>query len=735
MGTKQLLDDYIKERTQNLGPYPDIVENGINTISGDVPFKLKLAITLAELITFSSHLRKPIELYDGTLVPCNAIVFALSGSGTSKDKSMNTLRRAMGDAYEQLEDNRARYAREKAIKKALLEGEKEGDWQKYYLSPKPLKAGLGTVEGLVQHFSDIAHDPMGAGSVRSSEIGAELQTNGSIVEIIKIISEAYDLGDIPAKIVKSAENQTSEVKHLPVNALFFGSQGGILYDNAIKNKFRLVFNTQLARRSIFAFTPEKLKRLQITCVDEIHVLREAERKRVTAAQQELRVLTANLVANTTQVPMPISDEANKLFDIYLEYNLIISDEQSSKFPIAKLSRQHKQWLALKLAGNYAILRGGEEIEEEDYSYAINTVEFLSEDLTAFERELVREPYEQLAEMCKADAEDGEFFVSLHELRKRSYITGTGASVSKVQEMATLANSYDENGSYATHEGGILYKELVKTDVVGVSHKIFDGLSGTGENRKDHMKVRSDDGYEFFETDFEDIAQLLECDACYGSFQFTDGYHHKDNLIGGTKFVILDIDKSKLTDVEAHTLLNEYNHYVVRTSDPDNEFKFRVLLELDAVVDVDSRLWKAFITELSVDLGLEIDILPQSQIFFSFAGREILMQMEGKTIKTKYLLENAALHMKEKPKPAAALPNKDKQLKLADPRETFGYAFEADKGERSIKIYRALAHAIDLGADENYVANLAKEINSYYVEPMDDDRVKRTLIDPALRKIQ
>jgi len=734
MGTKELLDEYIKERTNNLGPYPGIVENGINTISGDVPFKLKLAITLSELITFSSHLRKPINLYDGTLVPCNAIVFALSGSGTSKDKSMNTLRRAMSDAYQQLDDNRAVYARDKAIKKALLEGEKEGDWQKYYIEPKALKAGLGTVEGLVQHFSDLSNDPMGAGAIRSSEIGSELQTNGSIIEIIKVVSEAYDLGEIPAKIVKSAENQTGEVKNLPVNALFFGSQGGILYDNAIKNKFRLVFNTQLARRSIFAFTPEKLKRLQITSVDEIHVLREAERKRVLAAQEELRALTANLVKETTQVPLEISEEANKLFDIYLEYNLIISDEQSSKFPIAKLSRQHKQWLALKLAGNYAILRGSDDIEEEDYAYAINTVEFLAEDLTTFEKELVKEPYEQLADMCKFDAEEGEFFVSLHELRKRSYIAGNGASRSKVEEMVTLCNSYDENGQYTVHEGGVLYKEVVKTDVVGVSHKIFDSLSGTGENRKDHMKTRSDDGYEFFETDFKDIEQLLACDACYGSFQFTDGYHHKDNLVGGTKFVILDIDKSMLTDVEAHTLLNEYNHYVVRTSDPENEFKFRVLLELDAVVDVDSRMWKAFIMELSIDLGLEIDLLPQSQIFFSFADREILMQMEGKTIKTKYLLENATLRMKEKPKPASALPSKDKQLKLADARETFGYAFEADKGERSVKIYRALRHAVDLGADTDYVRNLAGEINSYFVEPMDADRLERTLVVPILRII-
>ena len=61
METKNLLENYITERTKGLGPYPDIVENGINTISGEVPFKLKLAITLAELITFSSHLRKRSE--------------------------------------------------------------------------------------------------------------------------------------------------------------------------------------------------------------------------------------------------------------------------------------------------------------------------------------------------------------------------------------------------------------------------------------------------------------------------------------------------------------------------------------------------------------------------------------------------------------------------------------------------------------------------------------------------
>ena len=734
MNTKELLNSYIVERTKNLGAYPDIVENGINTISGEVPFKLKLAITLAELITFSSHLRKPIELYDGTLVPTNAIVFALSASGTSKDKSLNTLRKSLSSGYDQLEEYRKTYAREKAEKVAILEGEDATDWQKHYVAPKPLQAGLGTVEGLMHHFADLSQNPMGAGSISSSEIGSELQTNGAITDIIKIIAQAYDLGKIDPKIVKSAENQTGAVKNLPVNALFFGSQEAILYNNEIKNKFRLVFNTQLARRSIFTFTPEVPQKLNIKSIDELYTQKEAERKRVLSAQVKLNALTADLVKDTTQIPLQITDETNKLFDVYLEYNSILSDEQSGKYQISKLSRKHKQWLALKLAGTYAILNNETVITEESYAYAINTVEFLSPDMTEFEKELVKEPYEQLSDMCKHKSEDGEFFLSLHELRKLSYITGTGASRNKVEEMITLANSYDENGSYTMSEGGIQYRELVKTDIVGVSYKVFQLNYTDGTAIKEFMARNSSDGYEFYETDFEELKLLLQENAVYCSFAFTNGERKKENLYGGTKFVILDIDKSMLTDEEAHHLLNDYNHYIVRTSDPENEFKFRVILELDSIIDIDERLWKAFIEELADELGLVIDLLPQSQIFLSFANRNILTQLEGKTVKTKFILERAAIRLKDKPKPAASLPSKDKSLKLEDPRETFSFAFEADKGERSINIYKALAYAIDLGADEDYIIGLADEINRYYVEPMDTDRLERTLITPALRRL-
>ena len=733
MSTKKLLDDYIKARTTKLDTYPDIVRKGMDTIQGNIPFKLKLAITLSELITFSSHLRKPIKLHDGTIVPTNAIVFALAGSGLSKDKSLNAVRKSLSYGYSQIEDQRKEYARTKAESEARLDGAGEENWAGYYRAPKPLQTGLGTVEGLMHHFADIAENPTGAGSIMSSEVGSELQNNGAMVDIIKTISIAYDLGNIPPKIVKSHENQTSEIKGLPINALFFGSHEALLFDNQIKAKFRLVFNTQLARRSLFTFTPEAPEKLHIESVDELYALREAERTRVCNAQQELNDLTCELVDNTSNIPLSIDDNAMKLFDVYLEHNALVSDDMPNKFPISKLSRRHKQWLALKLAGNYAVLSGSESLTESHYAYAINTIELLSTDLSNFEYELVKEPYEQLSDLCKYNAENGEFVLTLHELRKLSYVTGTGASKGKVEELCNLSNSYDKAGTYAIHDNGIMYKEIIKTDIVGVTYKIFE-TQLEGKDLKDFMSRNSTRDYEFFETSFEDLENLLSENAIYTSFQFTDGIRTKENLVGGTKFVILDVDKSILTDEEAHILLGEYNHYIVRTSDKDNEFKFRVILEMDSVIDIDERLWKPFVQEIANELGLIVDLLPKSQIFLAYEGRNVLRQLEGKTLQSKFLVERAMTRVKDTPKPPNTLPAKEKESKLQDPRTTFAFAFECEEGERSNKIYRALAFAIDLGADATYVEHLAFEINGYLSNPMPEDRLRRTLVVPALRRI-
>ena len=467
----KLLDNYVKERTDKAPVFPEIVSKAVDTISGDVPFNLKLIIVLSELMTFSGHLRKPLKLYDGTVVPVNAISFALSGSGTSKDKALNAIRKSLSSAYIKLEEARREYAKSKAKKKAKLEGVPDDQWEKFYVSPKPLQAGLGTPEGLLHHFADIQSDSLGSGSLLSNEIGSDIQANGSMLDIVKNISIAYDLGNIPAKIIKG-DNQTPTITGLPVNALFFGSHEAILFDNSVKAKFKLMFNTQLARRSLFSFTPETPVRTPIGEIDNLYLRKSKERKRVLEAQEIVDTMTSTLVDTTNHEPLVFTPYAEKLFDVYLEYNAIRSEQGSRKYPIAALSRKHKQWLALKVAGAYSILLGEDEVTEETYATAINTVEHLAADLVKFEKELIKEPYEQLVSYCKNEAQEGKFSISLHELRKLGYITGTGSAKAKLQDLIDLVTSYDTEATYTLCDTGICYAETVKAEVMGLSYIIF-----------------------------------------------------------------------------------------------------------------------------------------------------------------------------------------------------------------------------------------------------------------------
>lgn len=630
------------------------------------------------------------------------------------------VRTALSSGYLQLDQYRKDFARHKAEQQAVLDGKPKDEWLSYYERPRDLQAGLGTVEGIIQHFADLEQGEVGAGSVNSSEIGTELLTNGNMTDIIKTISIAYDLGKIPAKVIKSSENQTPSITALPINALFFGSQDAILYDNAIKNKFKTIFSTQLARRSIFSFSPEQMKPLEFKSIQELTDYRSSERDRTIAAQKLMLEQVAHIVEHTTREPLELSPEAQSLFDVYKEYNALVANRGSAQYQITNLARRHKQWLALKLSGVFAILDENSEITAENYIIAINTVEVFSNDLKAFEQELIKEPYEIFVEFCKYKAEDGKFSISLHELRKMNYIPMSGSPKTKIEELVTLASSYDKDGVYTGCADGICYEELVRTDVAGVS---FIQVSGTKEQR---MKQCAS-GYEFYETDFEELGAMLSEDFAYTPFQFKDGIRKKENLLGGCKWVVLDVDDSAITDEEAHFMLSDINHHIARTSDAKNAFKFRVLLELDSITDISDLQWKYFITSLSTDLGITADILPKSQIYFSYSDRNVLSVIDADPIEAKeYILKSADMLANSSTVMPKKLSTAQQKQALEQEFITFAYAFEVENGGGSRALIRAAKHAHDLGLSVTGILDLIDRINNFWSEPMDEERLENTI---------
>ena len=126
-----------------------------------------------------------------------------------------------------------------------------------------------------------------------------------------------------------------------------------------------------------------------------------------------------------------------------------------------------------------------------------------------------------------------------------------------------------------------------------------------------------------------------------------------------------------------------------------------------------------------DLGIQVDVLPQSQIFFSYRDRQTLSVVDGDPLATRDYI------MKAKERGAATLTpselsKREQNNQLNNPLETFWYAYEADAGRRSTLYYRAMRHAKDLGASLDYVIDLLNGVNEYVVAPMGKERFDKLL---------
>ena len=233
------------------------------------------------------------------------------------------------------------------------------------------------------------------------------------------------------------------------------------------------------------------------------------------------------------------------------------------------------------------------------------------------------------------------------------------------------------------------------------------------------------GFEHGQTNFADLAELLSRDYAYSPFQLRNGTRGKDNIMGGTKWLVFDIDNSTITASEAHFLLSDLNHHIALGSNPANDLKFHVLIELDSVVELDPLTWKHFYTAVADHLALRVDVLPQSQIFFSYADRPLMSVVDASPLEVRQFILDA----KEKRTASAPRPLSTAQQSalLSDPLNTYVYAFECPvNGAGSRSLIRAAYHARDLGASREYTLDLMQQINDYWEFPMDDLRFSRIL---------
>lgn len=725
MSTLKMLEDVLHSKTCFDTKMHDAFERAVKCISPAASYKMKLMMAVTELTVFASQLRKPILMSDNTELPVNIMSFVLAGSGESKDSSVAMVRKALSPAYDLIDNYRKSHAVAAAEQKARFNGEDDGAYVKYYVEPRELLAGMGSVEGQMYHWHLLEEGKLGAAYIQVSELGSELQTSKDISSNIEALAKGFDLGRIPSKIVKSNENQVPSIKALPISSLMFGAEEAILYNEAIKKKFKEEFMSKLARRSYFCFNTEVMAPLEYSTPEELFQLKKAMKEASVAAVNDLVDIFKTLVTSTTQEPLTLTPEAEYVYEVYLEYNNLKSESMSNLHPMCALARKHMHWKAQKLAGAIAILESATEITEEHMVYAIRFGELYSEDLAEFETELTKEPYELFAAFARTKTEDHKALISTHVLRKMNYIAPTGSSTNRIIELVKLVTSYDKNGLYKAVEDGIQFEEIVKTPSTGVS---FVPVSGTKEQRAKQCS----NGFTFAETDFTSLSEMLTGDFAYTPFQFKDNKRSKDNLIGGIKWVVLDIDTSTITAQEAHEILADINHHIALTSDPNNDFKFRVLVELDAYIEVPQNAWRHFTKSIADYLSLTADLLPQAQIYFSYADREVYSVTDKEKVEARDHILYALAQAEAKPEKPKPVTKAESQALINDKLGTFGYCFEAPQGAGSRSMIRMVHHAKELGMTNEEIENLVLEANDYWAVPMDRTRLDNTILSQVRR---
>lgn len=720
------------------------LRNVIEAISfPTIDTRMKAVVAVAQVTAFASQFRRNIKLWDDhTEVPINAISFVITGSGAGKDSSVKAARKCFTSGYELLGEAAENVAISMAIQEAVDEGlsncQDEAIYRPYLKPIPPVDIMPTTGPGLIQHINDIGDVGIGSGFMYSGEFSDELAYNQDMVENIKTLSEIYDTGDKEVKYTKSAEYRSKAITGQPVSALFVGSPGHILYDEATKKKFNIAFMSKLARRSWFCYAPTKIEEQVFQTLEEFWAYEENIEAQSKKARMGMDLESASIAKhhiNKAGQSIAVDKAVERLYKTYKRYNNDVADLLPNQESTFALIRRHLQWKALKLAGAFAIMDKKDVISPHHFIQAIRFCETLDKDMEEFERDLNKSPHELLVDFFHTKTlVDGASEISTHDLKKQGFMNNV--SKAKLREMVALCAGYDRNSVYSIINDGsaIHYEPIVKTDVINVTYKEIDcSALNTAVDAGDYDKARQakqdiattvNYGFDCADTTFADLSDLLNYDYAFSPFKFKDGVRRKENLESGTKWVVLDIDDSPLSAEEAHMMLGDINHHIALTSDNNNTFKFRVLLELDSEVHLNAIAWKYFYLKIADDLGLRADPLPQAQIFYSYGGRKVYSNLEAEPIETRDYLMYAKDAAADRDVQTRVLSSAHKRAQLNDPTTTFEYAFEANYGEGSRSMYRMMRHAQDLGATEQETLQLLEDVNEYWESPMPEDRLEK-----------
>ncbi len=616
MSTKLKLAKDELDRLEVFQEHKNPVMQAMITILGkDVPEAMSRTIANFTMASFIGHFHFKLQLAPDNIVPLNMVAFVLAKSGAKKTSSVTKLEKVIKIGLDMIDSWRQIRVDDIAIR---------NDTTPQKLNP--LSNSLATEAGMIKRLNDFKKEGIGLPSMFVDEIATELATNLDMVPNIKLVAQLFDEGNMKSKPLKDSENQSDEVVGMGMNALFIGSEYGILETESILEKFNMEFISKLSRRCFFVYPDFPKHETEADTIDNLLQEIQDEKDSSWSIQEQVGALIKSIatkyVENDINVTTlhPDTDRMYQIYKIYCEEvaDLIVVEQ-------INLEQQHRHWKALKLAGVYSIYNGHPQVMPIDLKQAIYVAEMGNNDLAKFLVKAERNSHEKLLDHYI----ENQAPLSIHDILKRKWIK----KAIEIDDLLRFANSKLGSVGVLKIEGDIVKLEkFVETEGVVCTYKM---VSGTKKERS----YKINEGFISARSKFEDMAKIVSNDTAYTNFVFRDGVRGKDNVEGSCDYLILDVDDTDVSDVECSNYLADYNHIICRTSDGANPFKYRVIIPTDIAVDLENDKWPHFMKAVGEYLGMDIDVLPKAQIFYGYADRTPIIYLDGEDFEASDIIKD------------------------------------------------------------------------------------------------
>lgn len=707
-------------------PLPKIIQPFIEALANseiDIPLQAKVLVITTWLHIFATQFKTKVN-YRNSDSPLTSIGFLFSPSGSGKDLTYNGVKRLFSKAMDKIDN----IIFENYL--ALKQVDKE-------LRAPALEMGFSTSEGMLANIAVTHQMTMGEPFIYSGEFIAEYKANPNTDTLLRDIIEISGTGEKQAKQLKGYSNQVGKIRGCGLTSLFASDISEIYQDPTLLTRLKAFFAKGLARRSSVVLI-KSIKRKTISDIDFTKLtdtIIQTEAKVYELAQKltdRIESIANDLIDNNKiGYVYKLSQDVRLKILQYSRFNEFDAADLETKtldkngIKLTQAMMRDKDFRAIKLAAAIAFLKKEETLSTESLLDAIAITEYLSQGMKEFEVELNKNTTDIFVDFCNQNG-TGTTEYKAADLIKSGFLTQRTYSQAQLTNLATLANQIDSNSIYEVTKDMIIHNKLVLYQDFTMTYKPMEGMSKEARSRHTATGLTCIK----FDT-FDDVKRVLITDCCYAGFRFREGHRNKENLISKTSVLIFDIDDTVIDYKQFSHMISGINHHIALTSDPSNEYKYRIILELDREYDIPEKYYTKLMKQVKKEhlLDIPIDILGPAQIFYGYADRPIISAIsEGNALCIKEMLSQL---MAQKEAPTLTLKEK-KAILEGDYLDNFAWAIASPEGQRSLNLIRVINTSFDYGATKEKTREIVLAVNNSFTTPFDEAELSRHIY-PHLNK--